>query len=55
MPSENTKINNESRKQVNKVISEINSSTHNSARRTSPIRSNNSSILGKSKKPVNIK
>ena len=51
----NPKINNNVQEKVNKVISELNSSAHNSSGRTSPIRSNNSSVLGKSKRPVIIK
>ena len=55
MQFEKSKINSAAQEQVNKVISEINSSAPDSPKRTSPIRSNNSSVLGKSKKPVNIK
>jgi hypothetical protein len=49
------KIKNEAKEQVNSVIKQLNTNGNNSARRTSPIRSNNSSVLGKSNKPVVIK
>ncbi|WP_342545799.1 hypothetical protein [Lysinibacillus sp. FSL K6-4013] len=52
----NKQISQDAKEQVEKVIRQLNSSTSNEpSKRTSPIRSNNSSVLGKSNKPVNIK
>ncbi len=44
----------EAQQKINRVISQLNEKTQPTNRR-SPIRSNNSSVLGKSKKPVVIK
>lgn len=49
-------VNDNTKKQVNEIFDRLNSNAIKTSpnRSTSPIRSTNSSVLGKSKKPVNI-